>query len=221
MPAKYTQTEKDEILRKAFSKLKECGVSSKWSLSSQPFSDLCRESRLLMEDAVFVKVLDVYLTTHNILPIALNMFFTHISMAARAQWYNVPDDLRPITARGWFLGRWIPTFLIVDGPIGRFISKGGSPLFLQLQNNYAKYPLLASARDFMNNDIFRQLRNGFGHWAFDWEVVGKDSYVVAYDWQNGKSTARLHQEQADGFHIITFALLEIMDDIIISRRNNL
>ena len=140
-------------------------------------------------------------------------------MSARAQWHDVPDGIRPITARGWFLGRWIPTFLIIDGPIGRFICKGESPLYLQLKSHYQLYPLLASARDFLNNDLFRRLRNGFGHWAFDWEVAGTESYVVAYNWENGQPTAKLHQKEADAFHIIAFALIEILDEVIISQRD--
>jgi len=172
-----------------------------------------------MTDPTFVRDLQTYLQSHTIIRHALEMFFTQISMSARAQWYNVPDEIRPITARGWFLGRWIPTFLIIDGPIGRFICKGESPLCSQLKSQHKQYPLLASARDFLNNDLFRRLRNGFGHWAFGWEAVGTESYVVAYDWKTGQPTARLHQEEADAFHIAAFALIEILDDVIISQRN--
>jgi len=71
----------------------------------------------------------------------------------------------------------------------------------------------------LNNRLFRRLRNGFGHWSFDWEVVGTKSYVVAYDWENGTQTARLHQEEADAFHIIAFVLIEILDDVVIRQRN--
>jgi hypothetical protein len=219
MDKSYTAFEKDTILREAFKKLATRGISSKWSIAINPFTELRDECRLLMADSTFAKDLQIYLQSHTILRRALEMFFTQISMSARAQWYNVPDAIRPITARGWFLGRWIPTFLIIDGPIGRFICKGESPLCLLLKSQYRQYPLLAAARDFLNNDLFRQLRNGFGHWAFDWEVVDMESYVVAYDWESGLSTARLHQEEADAFHIIAFALIEIMDDVIIAQRN--
>ena len=213
----YTEAEKDIILKSAFNELESLGIVSKWAIASNPYTELREECKLLVSDPVLIGELQNYLQNHIIISRALKMFFTQISMSARAKWYDVPDEIRSITARGWFLGRWIPTFLIIDGPIGRFICKGGSPLFEHLKSHYFQYPLLSSARDFLNNDIFRKLRNGFGHWAFDWEITDGESYVVAYDWKNGLQTAKLHQRQADAFHIIAFGLIEIIDDVVISK----
>jgi hypothetical protein len=214
---KYTESEKDLILCNAFSKLQPVGIKSKWAISLHPFTELRDECNLLMADSAFVGELQNYLQSHAILLNAMKMFFTQIAMSARAQWYNVPDEIRPITARGWFLGRWIPTFLIIDGPIGRFFSIADSPLYMLLRDQPSKYPLLTSARDLLKTDLFRKLRNGFGHWAFDWEIIGADSYVIAYDWQTGLPTAKLHQEQADAFHIVAFALIEVLDECVISK----
>lgn len=214
----HTLAEKDTILRTAFERLVNLGISPKWGNSTKPYTELREECKQLMTDANFVKELDAYLQKHIVLGRASEMFATYIAMAARAKWYEVSDDIRPITARGWFLGRWIPTFLIIDGPIGRFLCKGSSPLYLVLKDEYRRYPLLASARDFLSHDMFRRLRNGFGHWSFDWEVVGTESYFVTYDWETGACTARLHQEEADAFHIITYGLIEILDDVLISQR---
>jgi len=219
MGKSYTASEKDTILREAFRKLADRGITSKWSTASYPFTELRNECRSLIADPAFAIDLQKYLKSHTIIRRAVEMFFTQISMSARAQWDNVPDEIRPITARGWFLGRWIPTFLIIDGPIGRFICKGESPLCSRLKSQHRQYPLLSAARDFLNNDLFRRLRNGFGHWAFDWEVMGTESYVVAYDWESGLPTDKLHQEEADAFHIVTFALIELLDDVVISQRN--
>jgi hypothetical protein len=215
----YSASEKDKILREAFDKLSPKGISSKWSTSHLPFTELRKESVSLMKDAAFCKDLDEYLNCHRVITRAVKMFFTQIAMSARADWYDVPEEIRTITARGWFLGRWIPTFLIIDGPIGRFFCKGGSPLFEKLKIQYAAYPFLASARDLFNNKLFTDLRNGFAHWAFDWEVVGDESYVVSYNWENGNVTAKLHQEEADAFHIIAFALIEIVDEIVLSHEH--
>ncbi len=212
----YNIVEKDKILKNAFGELKDLGINSKWSITSQPFTCLQNECKLLASDPAISREIETYFQENLIIERAVEMFFTQISMSARANWRDVPDEIRPITARGWFIGRWIPTFLIVDGPIGRFICKGGSPLFDCLKSQYLKYPFLSSARDFLNNDLFRKLRNGFGHWAFDWEVIDLESYVVAYDWRSGLPTARLHQKQADAFHIIAFALIEVLDETIIS-----
>jgi len=219
MQTSFTAAEKDTFLLNAFSKLVNQGITSAWATTAHPFTDLRNECRQLMTDSTFVADLHAYLQRRPVIHGALSMFFTQIAMAARAQWQDVPDEIRPITARGWFLGRWIPTFLIIDGPIGRFLCGADSPLNVLLRKEYGQYPLLASARDFLNNKLFRRLRNGFGHWSFDWEVVHTESYVVAYDWENGTQTARLHQEEADAFHIIAFALIEVLDDVIIRQRN--
>lgn len=81
-----------------------------------------------MTDPGFAKRLEVYLRTHTGLRRAVNMLFTFIAMSARARGQETPVASRAVAARGWFLGRWVPTFLIVDGPIGRFVCSDDSPL---------------------------------------------------------------------------------------------
>ncbi len=215
----YSATEKDKILRDAFNVLASKGISSKWSASLHPFIELREESLSLMKDPVFCTDLEEYLKNQKIIAHAVKMFFTQIAMSARANWRDVPEEIRSVTARGWFLGRWPPTFLIIDGPIGRFVCKGGSPLFEKLKVQYSTYSLLSSARDFLNIKLFTDLLNGFAHWAFDWEVVGHESYVVSYNWETGNITANLHQKEADAFHIIAFALIEILNETMISQRD--
>ncbi len=109
----------------------------------------------------------------------------------------------------------MPTFLIIDGPIGRFVCHKASPLHPYLDG---RYPLLAAARAFIGEKLFLQVRNGFAHWGFDWEVVGGDSYIVIYNWEQDLPIARLHQREADAFHIVAFALIEILDEVVISHR---
>jgi hypothetical protein len=140
------------------------------------------------------------------------MLFTFIAMSARGDWAAVPDEIRPITARGWFLGRWVPTFLIIDGPIGRFLNAESSPL----ATLPFECPALASAREILRNKEFKALRNGFAHWGFDWETLGGESYVVAYDWERDLPTVKLHQREADAFHIIAFAVVEILHDTMLN-----
>jgi len=123
--------------------------------------------------------------------------------------------MRGVVARGWFLGRWLPTFLVIDGPIGRFFLSDTSPLVSRLG---PAFPVLSAARDLLGEKSFRSLRNGFAHWGFDWEVVGRDSYIVAYDWDRDLPIAKLHQEEADAFHICAYAFIEVVDDILISER---
>jgi hypothetical protein len=47
-------------------------------------------------------------------------------------------------------------------------------------------------------------------------VVGHDSYVVAYDWERDLPMAKLHQEEADAFHICAFALVEVVNDVFLA-----
>jgi len=168
-----------------------------------------------MEDRAFVNELAAFLRTRTILRRAIQMFFTQISMSARADWRAAPPEIRGVVARGWFLGRWLPTFLIIDGPIGRFVCHKTSPLHAYLDG---RYPLFAAARAFVGEKLFLQVRNGFAHWGFDWEVVGADSYIVIYNWEQDLPIARLHQREADAFHIAAFALIEILDEVVISQR---
>lgn len=215
MPDTGQAHDKDRTLGEAFGKLRARGLSSAWASNPTPYSALRNECRLLLNNADFVTGLQVYLRTHTGLSRAVTMLFTFIAMSARARWQDAPVEVRPVTARGWFLGRWIPTFLIVDGPIGRFVCGDDSPLRLCFGT---EYPVLSAARDFLNDRLFRLLRNGFAHWAFDWEVVGNESYVVAYDWERDLPTAKMHQAECDAYHIITFALVEALHDVLIAKR---
>jgi hypothetical protein len=81
-----------------------------------------------------------------------------------------------------------------------------------------RYPLLAAARAFIGDKLFLQVRNGFAHWGFDWDVVGDDSYLVVYNWEQDLPIARLHQREADAFGRAAFDLVYILDEVFISQR---
>ena len=44
-------------------------------------------------------------------------------------------ELRPLARRGWHLSRWLPTFLLIDGPLGRLLRDHQSPLAKILKTN--------------------------------------------------------------------------------------
>jgi hypothetical protein len=213
----YTPVEKDEILRDAFSKLSSRGITSDWAITPKPFTNLRAECDKLIADPEFARELQAFLRSRTVIRRSVEMFFTQIAMSARAQWHDVAVAIRPVAARGWFLGRWTPTFLIIDGPIGRFLCADISPFQTRLGS---EYPLLTAARDFLNDRLFRLLRNSFAHWAFDWEVIGGESYVVAYDWDRDLPIAKLHQQEADAFHIIAFALIEVLNDVFLAQNES-
>lgn len=211
----HSPEEKDAILHRALSRLAARFPGSAWLASDGPWSALRAECVVLASERSFRADLKLYLASRTIVRRAIQAFFTFISMSARARWDAVPEEHRAVAARGWFLGRWLPTFLVIDGPIGRFFMHDSSPLARRIGPSY---PLLSAARDLIADKTFRTLRNGFAHWGFDWEVVNRDSYIVAYDWERDLPTAKLHLEEADAFHICAFALIELVDDVLISER---
>lgn len=207
--------DKDEILRRALARLRSKLPSSAWRDAENPHQALRAECLVLASDVTFQAELKQYLGERTILRRAIAAFFTYIAMSARAKWDDAPVEFRSVTARGWFLGRWLPTFLVIDGPIGRFFLSDSSPFHSRLGTSF---PVASAACALLGEKSFRSLRNGFAHWGFDWEVIGSDSYVVAYDWERDLPIAKLHLEEADAFHICAFAFIEVVDDILISGR---
>lgn len=208
---------KDDILSRSFRELAGKVTSDEWTTSPQPYTDLLRECSRFRHDPGLARALDDYLRRNTIVRRAVTMFFTAIAMAARADWASAPEDIRSVVARGWFLGRWLPTFLLIDGPVGWLLSSPESPL--HSTDVRATTPVLASVRRFIQGRDFKLLRNGFAHWAFDWEVVAGESYVVAYDRERDLPTVKLHQREADAFHIITFAIIEALNETVLEREH--
>ena len=215
MTAHNSATKNDQRLREAFECLSARGISSDWTNSTRPYSALREECKRLMEDAAFAKELADFLRTRTILRRAITVFYNTISMSKRADWRAGPPESWGLAARGWFIGNWLPIFLIIDGPIGRFLCHRTSPLHSYLDG---RYPLLAAARAFIGDKLFLQVRNGFAHWGFDWDVVGDDSYLVVYNWEQDLPIARLHQREADAFGRAAFDLVYILDEVFISQR---
>ena len=210
----WSPLEKDAQLREVLSKLRARGISSRWTTSTRPFTGLWNECAGLMRDAEFRQELSDYLRVRTTIPRAVEMFFTTMAMAARADWKSAPEAFRGVAARGWFIGRWLPTFLIIDGPLGRLLDGDDSPL----KSRYGQgLPLFTAARDLVMDRTFRLVRNSLAHWSFDWEVVGSESYLVAYDWERDLPQAKLHQSEADAYHLAAFAVVEVLHDVILKR----
>ncbi len=212
-----TPEDKDQLLREAFGELNSRGISSAWTQCPRPYTDLRGELVRLAGEPEFAKALRSYLRTHTGLIRALTMLFTYIATSATARWQEEPAATRGIAARGWFLGRWVPTFLILDGPIGRFLNADDSPVQPWVGKDY---PLFTAAREFLAQRLFRLLRNGFAHWAFDWDVIEGESYIVAYDWERDLPTAKMHQSECDAYHIAAFALVELINDVLLSQHHD-
>ena len=139
------------------------------------------------------------------------------AMAANVRWQDIAMPIQPLARRGWHINRWLPTFLLISGPLGLFLKGEDSPLKTVLRDNYAKYPTLAQARDVFNHDIFRRLRNGVGHWSFLWQENNGGSQLVMVDWKTGVTDITITFLEAEAFHLVSFSVIEVLDKEIFSR----
>lgn len=200
--------DRDAHLRRAFATLDSRVKSSAWTSSNKPYSEMIAAFRdLYSQDDVRADV-SAYLASNPSVGSAVEMLFTSIAMSARADWRATPVSMRGVAARGWFLGRWIPTFLVLDGPIMRFLKSEA------FRRQTGSSLLFKAIRAFFMNRDFMSLRHGFAHWSFSWEVEGGDSLITALGLDSGEQVQVLRTE-ADAFHIVTFALVEAVHDVFI------
>jgi hypothetical protein len=200
--------DRDGHIRRAFVDLASRVRPSAWTTSNTPYTDLTETLRTLAADPAVAADVAAYLAENPAVENAVEMLFTAISMSARAQWDAAPTAIRGVVARGWFLGRWLPTFLVLDGPILRFLN---GPAF---RRHDGSAPLLRSVRAFFETRDFMLLRHCLAHWSFSWVVDNDDSAVVGYG-KSASETVRATRLEADAFHIVTFALVEALDEVFI------
>lgn len=212
-------TQKDKLLRTLLQTLAARGVVTKWASVVKPYSDLVQESRALMSVDPYLKEFRVYLQSNPIIQNTVETLLSHLAMSTSVKWQDVSVNLQPLAKRGWYLGRWLPTFLIIDGPLGRIIKDSNSPLNTILRNEYARYPLLTQARDIFNNNLFRLVRNGVGHWSFFWDEQKDGLYLNMVDWKTGKSTIKITVMEGEALHLVAFSVIEVFDHEIFSHAN--
>jgi hypothetical protein len=200
----------DAQLRDAFQALGSRVPASVWSSSSKPQSELVAGFRALDAQPFVRHDVEEYLTENPAVANAVEMLFTSLAMSARADWRSVPAEFRGVAARGWFLGRWIPTFLVLDGPILRFLN---SPAFRR-QDGSAEF--LRAVRSFFHAKDFMALRHAFAHWSFSWATNGADSEIIGVS-RTSSEEIRVSRREADAFHILTFAVVEAINDTFLRR----
>jgi hypothetical protein len=208
-PADMTPPDRDKQLRHAFDVLKGRVSPSVWTSSAQPYTQLAGEFHRLMGQTPVREDVTKYLEANSSVRSAVETLFTSVAMSARADWRIAPASMRGVAARGWFLGRWVPTFLVLDGPILRFLT---SQAFRRQQG---PPELLRSIRAFFSNRDFMLLRHGFAHWSFSWRTDGTDSEIVVLG-QSPSEEVRASRSEADAFHIVTFALVEAIHDVFLA-----
>lgn len=191
----------------AFGVLKTRISQSPWTSSITPHADLVAALRKLADQPAVAEDVATFLSQNPDVASAAEMLFTSIAMSARADWRAAPPQVRGTAARGWFLGRWLPTFLVLDGPMLRFLK---SPAFRR-QN--PAVPLLRSVRAFFDTKDFMLLRHAFAHWSFRWDRHDGESTIVGLE--GGGETVRATRSEIDAFHIITFAMIHALDEVFL------
>lgn len=191
-----------QLLAPTFSSL------SSWATISNPYSALVDDCRTLAAEPSVASLVTAFLQDQPSVRAAADMLVTAIAMSANADWRQTPSVVRATAARGWFIGRWLPTFLIIDGPIRRFL------LSSAFQRRTRRDDVFKAARMFLCHDsTFRSVRNSFAHWSFGWEVVNRESWVVIYDVDTGKAKMRLHQREGDALHLVAFTIVDILSEV--------
>ncbi|MBL8098813.1 MAG: hypothetical protein JNK81_06500 [Anaerolineales bacterium] len=201
---------KDSMMKDAFLLLSSRKISSTWLDHEKPYTALEEECKELMRDLKFVSDLRKYLDNKLYISRSVKMLLTYMSMSENSRWQETPEWMHPVTTKGWYLIRWIPTALGIDGPIGRFLLRENSPIYPRLGNNI---PLITAAKEFLYNKDFKALRNGLAHWSFDWEISTDNIYIVIYKEGKDSILTKMSINEVNGFHTITFGLTEILDSV--------
>jgi hypothetical protein len=212
-------TKKDELLVKLLPLLAKRGLVSKWAESQTPDTDLENECKLLIDNTQLTQQFGDYLRANPIIQQTVKSFLSYLAMTTYGRWEEVPWPAKLVARHGSFISRWLPTFLIIDGPLGRFLRATDSPLNILLRTHYTKYPVLAEIRNLFNHDLFRYVRNGVGHWSFLFEGQNSTEKLVCFDWESGKRTAEVSILEAEALHLASFSLIECFDKYVFNYAN--
>lgn len=214
-----SQEQKDILLHQLLETLAKRGLVKDWASLQRPHYALITECRNLIKVERNFRDFQTYLRSNPIIQQTVDTLLSHLAMAANVRWQDTPGVVHPLSYRGWHLNRWLPTFLIIDGPLGHFLSKSDSPLKLLLQKEYVAYPTLAQVRDAFNHDFFRLVRNGIGHWSFFWEENKGSSEIVIVDLKSNKPDMKVSLMEAEALHLVTYSVIEALDVEVFSKVN--
>lgn len=202
---------KDELLRALLQILADRGMARHWAECELPYTNLNDECATISADLTLAKPVGDYLRANPAVRLSVHTFLAHLSVAANARYDNVPGPQRILQPNGIRIARWLPTVLVIDGPLGRFLTAGNSPLNKVLRDQSVSFPALAQARDAFNHDLFRHVRNGIGHWSFSLESDGNIGSLVCFDWKSGHRTAEVSLLEAEALHVVSMAVIECLD----------
>ncbi len=193
------------------------GIAKAWADTPDARSDVSTECRQLASDPVFMASLKSYLDSNPIIRASCASMMAQLALAAGVKWQDTAAVLQPLSRRGWHLGRWLPTFLLINGPLGRLLKDKESPLSQRLRVRDSGLPLLCAAMKAFNNEYFRLIRNGFAHWSFEWIDLAQHSEIKIVDWETGSESARVSLLECEALHLLTFATVEAIDKEVFAK----
>lgn len=191
-----------------FPLLAKRGIAKTWADTLDPRSEVLAECQKIAGDPAFMASLNTYLGSNPIIRASCESMLAQLALAAGVKWQETDAAVQPLSRRGWHLGRWLPTFLLINGPLGRLLKDKESPLSQRLRVKYSGFPLLSGAKDAFNSETFRLIRNGFGHWSFEWIDLAGHSEVKIVDHETGKETARVSVLECEALHLLTCTVVE-------------
>lgn len=192
--------DKERQIVDAFRRLDGMVRTPIWSAAGTPVVELNRAFRLFGDMPSVRADIAAVLAKDPHTVGSIDTFFNAMLMASRADWRAMPPDIRGAAARGWYIGRWLPTTLMVDGPVYRLLVK--SRAFQSVRGDELRY--LKAARAFIQDPVVVRFRHALAHWSFEWAVRDDGNHVLCHG-HDGELD--LHQMQADAIHIITFEIV--------------
>lgn len=210
-----TNAEKDVGLQRMLDRVRDLlpETKSAWCQSSTPYSALLEDCRELAGQPEIAEAVRVHLDARPAVRQAADMLVTATAMSANADWRRAPDVLRATAARGWFLNRWLPTFLIVDGPISDFMNS------IDRRPKAIRPKAFSAAKKLLDGNTFGSIRNAFAHWSFGWETKEREHWILIYDRDTGLETLRFHQQQGDALHMIAWSVVDALNQVFFRRPN--
>lgn len=212
-----TASDAQQVDALLFDLLKARGIAKVWAGKSSPRDALAEECRQLMADAGFQKDMLNYLGANPVIKQSMETVLAQLAFAAGVDSNPSNPLLQDLAHRGKHLARWLPTFLLIDGPLGRLLRQKSSPLAARLSVSYSKSPLLASARDAFNNDLFRRVRNGFAHWSFTWQPMGRQATISIFHFETGTKEAEVSLLEAEALHYLSMSVIQTLDQEILRK----
>jgi hypothetical protein len=197
--------------------LKKRGIASAWADRESPRNDLAVECTVLMTDRTFSADLRDYLLKNPVITESMETVLAQLAFSAGVDWRHAEKILLPLAQRGWHLSRWLPTFLLIDGPLGRLLRQQQSPLAKKLKTDSKNFPMLCSSRDAFNNDLFRKVRNGFAHWSFSWTNLESEAKISLFHYETGTKEAEVTQLEAEALHYLSASVIQTINQELLRK----